>query len=669
MAVHPSTSSGFRDDINGLRAWAVVAVVLYHFGISGFDGGFVGVDIFFVISGFLMTGIVVSGLEKNKFRLFGFYMARARRILPALVVLCAVLMAVGWWLLLPLDYKEVATHVIASVGFFSNIKFWSEAGYFDAGSHEKWLLHTWSLAVEWQFYLLLPLLLLLVWKLRPGRRSMVVAVAASLLASLVTSVVLTPKSPTAAFFLLHTRAWEMLSGGLAYLFAGHCAAWTVRQRRWAEGLGVVLLVGAIAGFDATSPWPGWRALVPVLGTVVILLAAQPASRWTGTAAAQWLGTRSYSLYLWHWPLAVALTYLNLRADPVAIAASLGLTLLLGDLSYRWVETPARVQLGRLGTGWGVAALMGAAGLVAAQGLGVRMQEGVLGRFAPEIEVVRQEALNRNPRTKPCLISNGIASPSCMYGGPRLRAIVVGDSHADAVVSAVAAAVPQPQDGVMEWAFSGCPTLQGVKSIANANWQCGDFVEWSLQKLKQIAPGVPVVLVNRHGGHTAGPNEIPNQRNQPSIYFSKPYSEFGSAYLKEYAQHLVQTACSLAQGRQVYLVRPIPELGIDVPQTARGMVWGQFSDTSISLESYHQRNAFVWAAQDAAREQCGVKILDPLPYLCPQGQCLGIKNGRPVYFDDDHLSEYGNKLLVPMFAEVFQNQSEGMALINAKKALK
>lgn len=663
MVTNPIVPSGFRGDINGLRAWAVVAVVLYHFGIPGFDGGFVGVDIFFVISGFLMTGIVVSGLEKNKFRLFNFYMARARRILPALIVLCAVLLALGWWLLLPLDYKELATHAIASLGFFSNVKFWSEASYFDVDSHEKWLLHTWSLAVEWQFYLLLPLVLLAAWKLRPGRSSIMLAMVAAMGASFAMSVVLTPKNPTAAFYLLRTRAWEMLAGGMVYLLAGRSSLWTARQRSWAEATGVLLLTGAIIGFDTTSPWPGWRALIPVLGTAVILLAAQPGSRWTGTAAAQWLGTRSYSLYLWHWPLAVALGYLDMRTEPVAIAASLVLTLVLGDLSYRWVETPARVQLGRLRMGWGVAALAGAVGAVSAQGMGVRMQQGVAGRFSPEIETVRQEALNRNPRIAPCLISKGATSPSCMYGGNRLRAIVIGDSHANAVVSAVAAAVPYPEDGVMEWTFSGCPFLQGVKSTANEKWQCGDFVEWSLQELKRIPPNVPVVVVNRHGGHTAGLNEIPHQKSKPGIYFSKPYLKFDPTYLQEYEKRLFQTMCSLARNRQVYLVRPIPELGVDVPHTARAMVWGQFSEVSLSLANYHQRNDFVWRAQDAAREQCGVKILDPLPYLCQSGHCQGTRNGRPIYFDDDHLSEYGNKFLAPMFAEVFQESAAQGASIS------
>ena len=653
MTASTSVPSGFRGDINGLRAWAVVSVVLYHFGVAGFGGGFVGVDLFFVISGFLMTGIVVSGLEQGRFRLFDFYMARARRILPALVVLCAVLLAAGWWLLMPRDYKELATHAVVSVLFLSNIKFWTEAGYFDTSSHEKWLLHTWSLAAEWQFYLLLPLALLAVWKLRPGRHGMQVFVAGALLVSLVLSVVLTPKHATAAFYLLHTRAWEMLAGGMAYLLAERGALWTARQRSVLEAVGVALLAGAIAGFDTASPWPGWRALVPVLGTVAILLAARPHSFWTGTAVAQWLGTRSYSLYLWHWPLAVALTYLDLSSSPGAIAACLVLTLVLGDLSYRWVETPTRVQLGRWGAGWGVAALASATGVVVAQGMAVRAQEGVTGRFAPEIELVSQEFLNKNPRLDECHISGRIDPPSCVYGGPHLRAVVLGDSHASSTISAVAAALPNAEDGVMEWAYSGCPILRGVKKLRNPTWQCGGFVEWSIQQLKQVPTDIPLVIFNRHAWYTAGPLVKQKEKIIPDVYFSRPYLEFEPEFLQEYAKTLVQTVCLLARDRQVYLVRPIPEMKVDIPISARAMVWGVHSETSVSLEEYHQRNAIVWEAQDAASAQCGARILDPLPYLCLDGQCSGIRNGRSMYYDEDHLSEYGNKFLVPMFAEVFQ----------------
>jgi peptidoglycan/LPS O-acetylase OafA/YrhL len=219
MTNNITSRANFRSDINGLRAWAVVAVVFYHFGIPGFGGGFVGVDVFFVISGFLMTGIVIRGLERDDLSLFGFYMARARRIVPALVGLCAVLLGLGWLLLLPPDYQMLATHSAYSLAFLSNVEFWLEAGYFDSASHEKWLLHTWSLSVEWQFYLILPVVLWVVWRIRPGRTMQMWAVGLTLLASSAASIWTTSTQPSAAFYLLHTRAWEMLGGGLVFLLS------------------------------------------------------------------------------------------------------------------------------------------------------------------------------------------------------------------------------------------------------------------------------------------------------------------------------------------------------------------------------------------------------------------------------------------------------------------
>ncbi len=219
---HPFTrATKFREDINGLRAWAVVIVILFHFGVPGFSGGFIGVDVFFVISGFLMTRIVIRGLENNKLSIIDFYMARARRIIPALLALCTVLLGLGWFVLVPPDYEKLGSHAVSSAAFVSNIKYWAETGYFDSASHEKWLLHTWSLSVEWQFYILLPVALWAVWRVKPGRSAQIWAIATCLLASLLASVLTTAHSPATAFFMLHTRAWEMLSGGLVFLLSHH----------------------------------------------------------------------------------------------------------------------------------------------------------------------------------------------------------------------------------------------------------------------------------------------------------------------------------------------------------------------------------------------------------------------------------------------------------------
>jgi peptidoglycan/LPS O-acetylase OafA/YrhL len=220
MHSYQAGADRFRGDINGLRAWAVALVVLYHFKIAPVAGGFVGVDVFFVISGFLMTDIVLRGLEQPAgFSLKAFYWARVRRIVPALLVLCLCLLVLGWFFLLSADYRQLASHSQMALGFASNVRFHREAGYFDAASHDKWLLHTWSLSVEWQFYLLFPLVLMWVWRVWPKRRALVIALALLASASWGVSQWLLAGQQSAAFYLLHGRAWEMLAGALVCLWA------------------------------------------------------------------------------------------------------------------------------------------------------------------------------------------------------------------------------------------------------------------------------------------------------------------------------------------------------------------------------------------------------------------------------------------------------------------
>lgn len=645
----------FRSDINGLRAWAVTAVVLYHFGVPGFSGGFIGVDVFFVISGFLMTAIIMKGLdadERSQFSVINFYMARARRILPALIVLCLVLLLLGYFLLLPLDYKMLSIHSILSVLFFSNIRFWGEAGYFDVQSHEKWLLHTWSLAAEWQFYLLLPLLMMLAWKLRPGRKTITAVITAVLIASLALSIAITATHPSAAFYLLPTRAWEMLAGGLVFLL-GHRSIVSARLAALLEAIGFALIIGSLVGFDSTSSWPGWRALIPVIGASLVLLTARSNSSWTNAPGMQWMGTRSYSLYLWHWPIVVALTYCERQNDPIFITAGLVLTLILGHLSYHWVESPSRRQLNKLSIAKSAAGLLAGVFIVTATGFGIYSKQGIYGRFDSAIELISQESLNKNPRRDACIMTAGVASPSCTFGGTSLQVILVGDSHAEAAASALVAAAPSPDSKIMEWSYSACPFIKGVQSEDRK--QCGAFVDWALLQLKTVPPNVPVVIINRYAQFAFGANEDKSRENIPQIYFTKRYPIVESAFLEEYSKNLVETVCAIAKEREVYLVRPFPEMGINVPnKMARSALLGlQAKGVSVSLASYHQRQDFIWKAQDIAHDQCGIKILDPLPYLCSDGKCNGDKDGRPLYRDDNHLSEYGNKLLVPMFKAVFK----------------
>lgn len=330
----------FRKDINGLRAIAVVAVLLFHLEPAWLPGGFAGVDVFFVISGYLMTGIIFSGLQQQQFSLLKFYIARANRIIPALAVLCLVLLAWGYFYLTPWEYRSLGKHAASSAGFVSNLIYWLESGYFDAASKQKWLLHTWSLSVEWQFYLLYPLLLLILARLMP-LRWLKWLIVISTAAAFAYSVFAARHSPSAAYFLLPARAWEMLMGGIAFLFPWQLA---VKYKVWLERLGFSAILCSYALYSEHSPWPGMLALLPVGGVFLIIQAQREQSLLSQNSLLQQLGSSSYSLYLWHWPVVVFGAYYNLPYWPLF---GLLLSLLLGALSYRYIETLSFPKVSRL----------------------------------------------------------------------------------------------------------------------------------------------------------------------------------------------------------------------------------------------------------------------------------------------------------------------------------
>lgn len=648
-------SSEFRSDINGLRAWAVLVVVLYHFDIPGFGGGFVGVDVFFVISGFLMTGIVVKGLEAERFSLLGFYLARARRIVPALWVLCACLLVLGWFFLLPPDYKTLGVHSVTAMGFWSNLRFWGEAGYFDVSSHQKWLLHTWSLSVEWQFYILLPGAIMLMWRLWPRRGVLVAACLVGAVASLVSSVWLTSTDATQAFYSLHTRAWEMLVGGLVFLLASQRPPGEVAGRL-AEWTGLAFIALSVLVFDVHSAWPGANAMLPVAGAVLVLWARRPQSLFTGNSAARWLGDRSYSVYLWHWPVVVALTYVNLLKEPAYVVAGLVVTLLLASASYRWVETwgqgrpTAQGKVNRL-AGYTMAVIV-----LCAPAVLIWKLEGVGGRMPAIAEQAAAEAENTNPLSRKCITPEGTTIIPCRHGGPERRLILMGDSHSGTIVSALEAALPNPNDGFEQWSYAACPMIRGALPSPGTfthqrkNYHCAAALEQGIKELETIDPAIPLMIVTRTSLALHGLNELGSPQ-PPEFYIGTPVRSATPESIKALQDAYVETVCTIAARRRVLLLRPIPEMGFDVPQVAsRQLAAGIRSEIGISYEEYLERNKSAWDMQNTASEQCEVEIIDPTQLLCQQGRCMATQDFLPLYSDDDHLSETGNRVLYQLMRQ-------------------
>lgn len=335
----------YRRDIDGLRALAVLPVIFFHAGFSSFSGGFVGVDIFFVISGYLITGIILSELGSDKFSIISFYERRARRILPALFFVIAVSVILAWLWLMPGDMRNFSDSVFAVALFFSNILFWRRTDYFATSSELAPLLHTWSLAVEEQFYVFFPVLLILTWRF--ARRHMLAVIAPLSAMSLAIAQWGVENEPGAAFYLLPTRGWELALGAAIAIWCHEKSAPTpgLFLDQTLSAFGLTLIAGSIFLFDENTPSPGLAMLAPTVGAGLIILYAKPATwvaRLLGLRPLVTVGLLSYSAYLWHQPLFAFARHRSLHApdDRMYLALS-ALALGLAWLSWRWVEKPFR----------------------------------------------------------------------------------------------------------------------------------------------------------------------------------------------------------------------------------------------------------------------------------------------------------------------------------------
>lgn len=340
---HAAPALAYRPEIDGLRAIAVLPVILFHAGLELLSGGFVGVDVFFVISGYLITGIILREMAEGRFSLLRFYERRARRILPALFLVMACTVPAAWLILPPAGMQDYAESLVAVTVFASNILFWAESGYFSAAAELKPMLHTWSLAVEEQFYILFPLLLMATWRLGVAR---IFAILSGLLAlSLVAAEWGARNAEWAAFYLLPFRAWELLLGSLVAIHLHRTPTRPSGPRNGLlAGIGLAMIVWAVFAFDRHTPFPGLHALAPTLGTALIILFATEGTfvhRVLSLRGFVGVGLISYSAYLWHQPILAFYKSVRLDVSAAEIPALLAVVLVLAWLSWRFVERPFR----------------------------------------------------------------------------------------------------------------------------------------------------------------------------------------------------------------------------------------------------------------------------------------------------------------------------------------
>ncbi|CAI8936153.1 acyltransferase family protein [Pseudomonas serboccidentalis] len=625
----------FRTNINALRALAVLAVVLFHFRTPGFEGGFVGVDVFFVISGFLMTGIIFNGVQQQNFSLLGFYASRARRIIPALLTLCIALLIFGY-VYLPLDdLRETIRTIKSSLLFSSNFSFAQSGNYFAAPLHENWLLHTWSLSVEWQFYMLYPVLIMGLHRFFGADRTRFALIALAL-TSLCASIVVTGLNPTFAFYMLPTRAWEMIAGGLVFLFPLRLS---LRGGLICEVLGLAAVAVSVLCFSEQDLWPGYLALVPVLGTMLVIH-GNTRSLFSSNPALQFIGSISYSVYLWHWPLVVLLYLCGLLTSWPHVIGAVIASLALGAFSFYLVESKVRKGPTATRTVIKFASLtVGVVALSAVMSSLVKQHPD----WRPALVELGQPQYTSKLYPQECY-ANTYAAADCKLGTGEVSVILYGDSHAQSTAAAVQMENPQ---AALSWSRGGCPTLAHFamhdKTVES---QCRGFNQEKLQQLKTAYTGIPVVLFSRAALYADSGRE-----NSYRISFPERPVPFAEAYTEEY----VSTVCSIAENHPVYIVKPIPEMPFSVYKglNLNQRLFRHISDISLPLPAYEKRNRIAIATIEEAARRCHATVIDPTPYLCPDGNCMGSRNGVPLYFDDNHLVDAGNQQLKGLFRDLIK----------------
>ncbi len=631
------TSVAYRADIDGLRAIAVLAVVGYHAVPAFVPGGYVGVDIFFVISGFLITGLLLADVDANKLSISNFFSRRIRRIFPALILVIAATLFAGWFWLLTTEFLPLSRSAAAAAGFVANFQFLREVGYFDAVAETKPLLHLWSLSVEEQFYLLWPTLLIF---MAPRPVLMARSAWVLLIASFLLNVALVAKHGEATFFMLPTRLWELMAGALMAirshdLIANRSMSTTVRSRWLLEiisALGLMLLLLTIFFLNRERHYPGSWALLPVIGTCCLIAGG------SGSWVAQYLlscrfivgiGLISYPLYLWHWPMLAFVRMIE--GDHIywqSILAVLSISVLLAGLTYRYVERPIRASRSpRLV--WGLCSFMTIIGVV-----------GIAGTFnliAPRSHGSKAECF-------------GIASQDWDFPGRGFRREIAGDGLAVNVIGAGSRKVMIWGDSNAEqygprvekmigaadanttvyFATAGnCPPIRHARISAKPG--CESFAEKAFTFARD-GPASTVIIAAQWAGYLSS----------SALVFSKPQEELvksaaHDAAITEFANTITAL---LAAGKRVVVVLNIPVSDELDPRNMLKRLWNGDIEThteGISFDAWIAARAYLTGNLAEVASKAGAIVIDPSDLLCTKLRCLALdKQGEPIYRDGRHL---------------------------------
>jgi peptidoglycan/LPS O-acetylase OafA/YrhL len=665
------THPKYRADIDGLRAIAVLSVVAFHAFPEWVKGGFIGVDVFFVISGFLISTIIFGSLEKGTFSFSDFYARRIKRIFPALVLVLIASYVFGWFTLFTDEYQRLGKHIAAGALFLSNIQLWKEAGYFDASADTKPLLHLWSLGIEEQFYIVWPLLLWFAWKRKFNFLVITVIVA---VASFYLNVQNVHKDAVAAFYSPFTRFWELLCGSsLAWLTLYRQEAFAsikIRVDTWLNALfkgeqpgqvlpgllsvcGLVLLVYGFWRINKEVDFPGTWAVVPVLSAVLLISAGPKA--WLNRVIlsnrfAVWFGLISFPLYLWHWPL-LAFARIVEGQEPsgeIRVAVVL-LSIVLAWMTYKLVETPLRFGQNDKRKLVTLLVFMTSVGIA---GYETYERDGMSFRMALKEHSQLQELI-KDPLPKVNDLECAGLIPELQGlefdGGCKLSKhaaptiLFLGDSHTAQYRNAVWKSFPS--ETVLMLVQTSCLPFSGDHFLHRDG--CEEKYHAVLQYLERNS-SIKTVVLSGYWSYLMSGGMVKKGNNWRS---AKPLTEEGASSFKANGTKLISTL--VRSGKEIVFMKDLPDLNfdiqscVDVPPPLRKILMPvSAGDCVMNSVQFAERLApYDEVIADMLKPFPSVRIYDPRPLFCKEGQCRGSDGTLPYYFNGDHVNRYGADMVV------------------------
>lgn len=655
----------YRPDIDGLRAIAVLPVVAYHAFPDWMPGGFIGVDVFFVISGFLISTILFENLDRGTFSFAEFYARRIKRIFPALIVVLLASCAIGWFVLFADEYKRLGRHIAAGAGFISNFVLWKEAGYFDASAETKPLLHLWSLAIEEQFYIVWPLLLWLIWKQKSRFVTLTLLVAA---ASFSMNVITVHRDVAAAYFSPLTRCWELLSGSLlAWFHLSRKKTGTVLHphsllqrasmlmQQPSEGvgnslahgfssIGLLLLLFGFTCIDKHDNFPGLWAAIPVAGALLLISAGPKA--WINRIVlsnrpAVWFGLISFPLYLWHWPLLAFARIIDGEPPSWDVRAIVVvLSILLSWLTFRFVEQTIRfgkqnaAKIPALGI---LMALLCLAGIGTSKNGGWKFR--AINQLNEEVVKTQQYDWNEDYRRGTCFLDATMDrsdkfSDFCMslpvQGTPMV--MLWGDSHAASLYKGLSVNSVRFHFNISQFTASGCPPVFDFE--VNNSRNCAELNSFVFNRMNESKPDVLIM-----SGYW-------------SLYDgSQKWTQLDIKKLTA----TIETVKHLGI-KKIIVIGHLPTYTVN--QT--DMLRKRFREEKINIRTYRNFKESIVASNkqlEKIAQQAGVQFINPLDYLCNEDGCmLSLEKEKiaPLAFDYGHLTAEGS---IYLLSKIFDSRSK------------